>query len=207
MNKKQRTEACREILYKYNIDDIVIDEYDKDFMITIFEYHSEWDLKKGAGVLSISIMKNTFNRCFKINRIDGTSTDISFTHCINKPSQISYVKKACRTAIRNEIVLYRNKNVVFGVSKCPFTNEVLEKDNTHIDHYDLTFDQMFNFWIINKDIGKLYLKINDTKDNCVDTYFTDRYLVNDFITFHNSKCKLRAVSKKANLSILKSRLS
>lgn len=206
MNKKQRTEACREILYKYNIDDI-IDAYDKSFMINIFEGHSEWDIKKGVGILSISIMNNTFNRCFRINRIDGSSTDISFTHCINKPSKLSFVKKACRSAIRNEIVLYRNNNVFFGVSKCPFTNEVLEKENTHIDHYDLTFDQMFNFWIINKDIEKLYLKINKTIDNCVDTYFTDKYLVNDFIDFHNKSCKLRAVSKKANLSILKSRLT
>lgn len=36
MNKKQRTEACREILYKYNIDDI-IDAYDKSFMINILK--------------------------------------------------------------------------------------------------------------------------------------------------------------------------
>jgi hypothetical protein len=50
-------------------------------------------------------------------------------------------------------------------------------------------------------------KVNPSKDNCTATYFIDKQIVNDFIRFHNQNSKLRAVSIKANLSILKKRLT
>lgn len=203
MNKKQKTEKCREILYKYDVNCIVSNEDDIKFLLSIFENHSEWESKQGVGISSISIAKNQFNKCFQLNRIDGTFTDISFTHSITNRSKLAEIKKACRTAIRNHIVKFRDENVIFGISVCPITNEVLTKYNTHIDHYDLTFDLMFNLWVVQKDFDFLFSKINETKDNCVITCFTDASIIEDFINFHNNKSKLRAVSKNANLSILK----
>ena len=203
MNKKQKTEKCREILYKYNVGSSVTNDEDIQFLLSIFENHTEWDSKQGVGIKSISVIKNQFNKCFQLNRIDGTFTDISFTHSISNRSKVGEVKKACRTAIRKLIVQFRDENVVFGVSKCPFTNEVLTKDNTHIDHYDLTFDLMFNLWVVQHNFDFLYSKVNETKDNSVVTCFTDGSIIEDFRNFHNEKSKLRAVSKNANLSILK----
>jgi hypothetical protein len=203
MNKRQKTEKCRDILYKYSVDENVSNDEDIQFLLSIFENHSEWDSKKGVGISSISVIKNQFNKCFQLNRIDGTFTDISFTHSISNRSKVSEVKNACRTAIRKHIVKFRDENVVYGVSVCPITNEILTKENTHIDHYDLTFDSMFNLWVVQHDFDFLYSKVNKTKDNCVVTCFTDNSIIEDFINFHNHKSKLRAVSKKANLSILK----
>ena len=172
--------------------------------MSIFENHSDWELKKGVGISSISVVKNMFNKCFQLNRLDGTFTDISFTHSITNRSKSYEVKKACRNAIRNCIVKFRNENVIYGVSVCPISGEILSKENTHIDHYDLTFDLMFNLWIVQQDFDYLFSKINETKDNCVLTCFTDVNITNDFIAFHNQNSKLRAVSINANLSILKS---
>ncbi len=203
MNKKQKTEKCREILYKYAVNENISNEQEIHFLLSIFENHSEWENKKGVGISSISIAKNIFNKCFQLNRIDGTFTDISFTHSITNRSKVAEIKKACRTAIRGQIVLFRNKYVVFGKSKCPITDEILTKENTHIDHYDMTFDLMFNLWIVQQDFDFIFSSINQTKDNCVTTFFTDINIINDFINFHNEKSKLRAVSKNANLSILK----
>lgn len=81
--------------------------------------------------------------------------------------------------------------------------ELLTKLNTDIDHYDLTFELMFKLWITKHDVDELHSKINETKDNSVITCFTDRLIIDDFINFHNSNSKLRAVSKNSNLSILK----
>lgn len=203
MNKKQKTEKCREILYKYEVNSVITNDNEIQFLLSIFENHSEWDSKQGVGIKNISIIKNQFNKCFQLNRIDGTFTDISFTHSISNHSKVSEVKKACRTAIRKCIVNYRNENVVFGVSVCPITGEILNIENTHIDHYDLTFDLMFNLWVVQHDFDFLFSKVNETKDNSVVTCFTDNSIIEDFIKFHNEKSKLRAVSKNANLSILK----
>lgn len=203
MNKKQKTEKCREILYKYNVNEKVTLKEDHEFLMSIFENHSEWEQKQGYGIEFISIAKNKFNKCFQLNRVDGTTTDISFTHCIKERSKLDEVKKACRSAIRDEIAKFKIDNVQYGITICPFTNEVLTSENTHIDHYDMTFNQMFNLWAINYTIEHLYSMINETKDNDVETYFTDDEVKQHFVTFHNKHCKLRAVSKKANLSILK----
>lgn len=203
MNKKQKTERCRGILYSYNLNEEINRLNDYDFLISIFENHSEWDLKKGVGIKSISVVKNKFNKCFQINRVDGTFTDISFVHSISQTSDISKIKKACRGAVRGEVLKYRNENVFFGVTKCPINGEFLTKENTHIDHYDITFNDMFELWFKNQNLKNLVSKLNDTKDNCVDTFFTDDSIINDFIIFHNENCKLRAVSSIANLSILK----
>lgn len=204
MNKKQKTEKCREILYKYNLNSIITDEDELYFLLSVFSNHSEWDSKKGIGIESISIINTFFKtRCFQLNRIDGTFTDISFTHSITNRSKINDVKRACRNAIKECISKFRDDNVVFGISKCPITNEILTQDNTHIDHYDLTFDTMFNLWVVKYNFDVLFSKVNVTKDNCFETYFTDEAVINHFVSFHNEKSKLRAVSKRANLSILK----
>jgi hypothetical protein len=203
MNKKQKTEKCREILYKYNVNEKVALKADHEFLMEIFMNHSEWEKKLGYGIEFISIAKNKFNRCFQLNRVDGTTTDISFTHCIKERTKLDEVKMACRSAIRNEIEKYRNGNVVYGVTKCICTGEVLTKENTHIDHYDMTFIQMFNLWVSNYDVFYLWAMVNETNDNEVETYFVCDNVKKDFVDFHNKHCKLRAVSKKANLSILK----
>ena len=208
MNKTQKTSKCQEILRNYQANSIVANQDEISFLFSIFELHSDWDLKKGVGIKSISVIETRFNnKCFQINRTDGSYTDISFKESITNTSKKSTVKKACRTAIRDQVDIFRNRNVTYGVSRCPFTDEVLTEGNTHIDHYDLTFDEMFNLWIIEQNFDYLLSKVNKTNDNSLTTRFTDDVIIDGFILFHNSKCKLRAVSKNANLSILKLRSS
>ncbi len=205
MNKKQKTEKCREILnLKYKINQKITDEEDIIFLLSIFENHSEWDIKKGVGIDSISIALTKFNnRTYILNRIDGSFDDISFTHCISGRSKIIDIKNACRSAIIDIKNKYKRDNVIFGISICPISNEILTKENIHIDHYDLTFNEMFNLWVKKHDIELLFSKINKTIDNSVDTFFTDESIIEDFINFHNENSKLRAVHKTANLSTLR----
>lgn len=194
MNKKQVTEKCRDILYER----IPIDY---DFLLNdVFPYHPEWDTKRGNGVLLVRIGNTKYgNKCFFIERVDGTSTDISFTKCITNPSKCADIKKACRSAIRNEIVKFR-KSIRFGIDKCELTGEILQKDNTHIDHYDMTFDELFVMWIFDKRVEDLHKYINPMKDNEFETYFISEIIKNEFINFHNKNTHLRAVTIKANLS-------
>ncbi len=204
MNKKQKNEKCREILYKYDINAIVTNTDDIQFLLSIFENHSDWNNKNGNGVSSISVILSKYkNRCFQLNRIDGSSTDISIGESISNKSPLLNIKGACRTAIYPIIVEFRKENVSYGFSKCSISGDILTKENTHIDHYDLTFDEMFKQWLKGKNVEELFSKINESKDNSFETFYTDSSIIEDFKNFHNANSKLRAVSKFANLSTLK----
>lgn len=202
MTNKEKTEKCRYILYSYKgkvefIDDI-------EFLYSIFECHDSWDQKKGCGIDYFYVGKTEFrnNVCFYIMRTDGTSTDISFTKSIVNPSKKSRVIDACRTAIQPDIDKFR-ESVIFGKDKCPITGHVLIPSNTHIDHYDLTFKELFDIFIVDTSIDDLFTFVCETKDNEVKTYFTNQNLIDSFVNFHNDNTNLRAVTKEANLSILK----
>lgn len=206
MTKTDKINKCRAILHKYPINSRISDFNDIKFLQSIFEGHSEWDLKKGSGIDFISIKNTPYNnQCFYLHRTDNTETDISFMHSISNRSDKANIKTACRSAIRAIVTDFRDKNVIFHKSKCPITGEILTPLNTHIDHYDLTFNDLFNLWIKDKDIDSLKRNICETKDRDLETYFTDSEIIIDFRGFHNRNTHLRAVSKSANLSILNTR--
>lgn len=199
MTKKEKTEKCRYILYFYKDKVEFVD--DIEFLYSIFECHEQWEQKKGCGVDYFYIGKSEYgNTCFYIMRTDGTTTDISFTSAITKPTKKSKVIKACRTTIEPEIEKFRKENVVYGETKCALSGHILIPQNTHIDHYNLSFKNLFDKWIGAWDIDNLHDNyVCETKDNECKTYFTDQRIIDDFVKFHNENTYLRAVTKDANL--------
>lgn len=207
MTKTSLKRMCRELLAKYPAGSIIYDTQDINFLITLFSKHPEAEEKQGIGIRTILTIKNPqFNStCFAIQRVDGTIVDISYHTCIDgAPTPLAEVKKACRRAIQPIILDFR-QTVYFGHDTCEFTGEVLYPDNTHIDHYDLTFKDLFNEWMTDKSIPDLHSKINHEaiKTFSGETCFTDPTISADFISFHNDNTHLRAVSATANLSILR----
>ena len=197
MNKTEKIKLCKEILKSENTTEYY------DFLISIFENHSEWIQKKGCGIKNILVKQTKYNnKCFYLERLDGSLTDISYLHSINKNNKLDNIKKACRSAINPIILEFRNK-LDYTNLYCEFTKQKLTKENTHIDHYNLTFNELFRHWLKNKNIKQLILNINKTTDNNLDTFFTNQNIINNFIRYHNANTHLRAVSKEANLSLLK----
>jgi len=193
-SKKELTEYCRSMLYG-------ITPINYEFLTNeLFPMHPEWEQKKGCGVKDILIIDTKYgNKCFVIHRIDDTKTDISFTKCITNPSKIFQVKCALRSAVRPEIEAFREK-VKFGVDRCIFTGDILERHNTHIDHYDYEFNDLANAFIIQEGLDNLYKQIKPSKDNVFEIIFSSLLVIMMFRRFHNENTKLRAISKKANLS-------
>lgn len=203
MKNTEKINQCRQILYDYDLNQLITTPSDFEFLISVFEGHTEWEQKKGCGIENISVMVTPYKtRAFQIIRTDGTKTDISFMHSIKNRSKLVDIKMACRAAIRSEIVKFKTF-VNYGIDVCPFTGEVLTKVNTHIDHYDLTFNEIVDFWLLLNDINELHKQICATVDNEFITYFTNPIISEDFRIFHNRNTHLRAISKTANLSILK----
>lgn len=202
LNKTQKTKICKYIL---NNTDCVVEKKYSDFLVNnIFPTHPEWKKKVGVGIDHLEVRKSTHGtKCFYIVRTDGTFTDISYPASISPYNRKKDIMDACRNAISSTIYLFRSSATLPFV--CPVTGEVVtDRSNMHIDHYDLTFKELFDLWMKDKDVDELYRKtLKSNRDDCMDTFFDDEKVILDFIQFHNSHTHLRAVSKTANLSVLK----
>lgn len=202
LNKSQKTKICKYIL---NNTDCVVEKKYSDFLVNnIFPTHPEWKKKVGVGIDHLEVRNTSYgNKCFFIIRTDGTITDISYPAAISPYNKTKDIMAACRNAVSSTIELLRRSTKLPFV--CPVTGEVVtDRSNMHIDHYDLTFKELFDLWMKDKDVDELYRRtLKSNMDDCVDTFFDDDKVILDFIQFHNSHTHLRAVSKNANLSVLK----
>jgi hypothetical protein len=201
MTKKYQKDQCKAILNKYALNHTIIEE--RDFLVNVFKNHPNWQEKRGHGGKRIFIGQDNYkHRCFFIERIDNTVVDISYLTAIagNSKSDLERIKIACRTAILPEIIDFRNKNVIFGVTKCAISDEILTKENINIDHYDLKFSEMFELWIKRYNPKELVKNIMVQEQTSI---FINNEILNDFISFHNLNCKLRAVTKHVNQNILR----
>lgn len=196
MNKTQEKQKFKAILNKG-----FLTENDKAQLKELFKKHPSYARKKGTGIKDIVVEKTKFNNnTFVIVRNDFTKTDISYIVCIDgQKTKKAKVKKACRNAVR-PIIKNAQDKVMYGIDRCQFTGEVLTKENTHIDHYNLNFNELFKAWIKDKNVDYLFSQLNDTSvDMEMHVYFTNAKTRQDFIAFHNKNTHLRAISKTANL--------
>ena len=203
-SKAKLEQKCREILHGTPLFEFVNEEWSKFLIEEVFPNHPDWEAKVGIGIDHLEVRPDKFRgRCFYIIRRNGSFTDISFKAAIYPPNKKADVKSACRSAIQPMIA--RIRSAIRVPFKCPITGEdVIDKRDAHIDHYDLTFNEVFNEWIKGKDIDALYERTRrSNKDNDTFTYFDDEDICKDFLEFHNQHTHLRVVSKTANLSALK----
>ena len=193
---------CRKILH--NTYKVVSDESAAFLLEQVFPNHPDWGKKVGIGIDHIEVRPDGYcGQCFFIVRRDGSFTDISFKAAISPPKKITDVKRACRTAIWPIIAKMRESIELPFI--CPITGEVVrDRNDVHIDHYDLTFQEVFDEWVKGKDIERLHeMTLKSNKDDDTKTYFDNDEICKDFIEFHNRHTHLRAVSRKANLSTLR----
>lgn len=204
MNKTQKLNCCRKILYSYELNQALNDK-DYSFMIYILSCHPNWLQKSYNGVKSIKVIKDSFNgRCFAIVDNNDQIFDISFMKAINKPNKINEIIDTCRSIIYPAVKDYKLKNFSHYKTNCAICKRMLFLKDTHVDHYDLTFQDLFNKWIKDKNIDYLYSQI-PFKHNEIQFYrsFDNEQLNKDFYQFHNKNTHLRLVCKKCNLSYIK----
>ena len=160
-----------------------------DVLYNYFKNHPKWEEKISNGFNGFIIKKNEWNYSFHIVGDNNKFTPISINFNI-KESPNDRIKKALRTEIQHIVDGVRN-TVVFGESKCLLTGEVLTKENTHIDHYDLDFRFLVDEFI------KKYNNIEVIKKG-VKFYLVDENIKKEWIEFHNNNTNLRPVTATAN---------
>lgn len=193
MTKKDKLQQCKDILTNSEINKPLFGS-ELEFMIDVFsEHHDIIDTDKEIltfGIIECPIYKN---KEFAIRFADGTiRKKISYPKAIKgNPSIESKIKRACRISIGNDILKFKNKNISNGFGICEYTSQKLPSTHLHTDHYNLTFNQLVNFFIYTEGIKNIEKCMNGSNFNSLFTL--------QFIDFHNKNTNLRLISSELNM--------
>lgn len=203
--KKNATEEARNRINQYEAGERLRLE-DEQFFVSLFTLHSEYSEKKGAGIDYIAVERDFHsNRCLYIHRVDGTSIDCSWVHCIQPASQKTVVSMAFRRAVKEIIMAYKSASLD-KVDVCPILGTKLTYENSHVSYLSPSFDDLLIGFLQQRHIDIESVALTNPKP--VDTdqrgQVTDQELLNDWCSFHQRNANLQLLSAEANLRRLKS---
>lgn len=204
-SKTQAQKYVKELLTKYTNNDILSQE-DFEFMIAYFKhFHYEWIRKSGAGVEYIFIKKSVWdNNEFWIQRVDGSTTDISYIlKRIEKPDYKYMLELALSQAVSNDILAFKNE-LFKGQEQITLeeTNEEVTENDVELTYIDNSFRTITTEFMASKELkatAELFVA-NDDLSSLPELIDAD--LVAAFVAYHNEVAKLKAVSVKANRALL-----
>ena len=193
--KKQATEYIRGLVNAEEINT----PFKSDFFCDLIKLHQESEKKIGCGVDSFKIVfhKKWKNRGVILIRKDGSETDFSWTACLTPRNDKSNALAAARNEIVDQINSFRTLQFK-KINTCPVTGEDLHK-NCHVDHHPISFHTLFNDWMSSKGINYHDIKVNKTKDGCIETFMVDALQRESWQLYHLTNAQLRLISKRANL--------
>ena len=210
----------RRILNSHKIGECTTEE--ETAFITVFFrlYHPDW-YNKTQGLMQVVTYKikaetkhRSDGRCFWLILENGAEEDIGFRILNAHPAdKEQYMRKniaaACRTAVKQPSINPFRDNILKKFKEgLPVYSDlsgkpILDKGDFHIDHYDLTFEDLVEKWIEIKGMKYLYQRINMNDHMSTITKFVDENLVEEFVQYHDQHTHLRVVTKEENLSLLK----
>jgi hypothetical protein len=176
------------------------------FLLSLFRRHRDAEQKFGPGVAAIRVVLAMpyKTRCFEIERVDGTRTDISYLECLKPSTVFEWFPAACRTAVVDQIQAF--KDSAFGAShwvNCAVTGDPVSRDNCHVDHEPpWTFEAIVDSFLDNSVIDLAQLEFMDG-DGETQSRFADQSLADSFARYHAERAQLRVVTRWANLSLLR----
>lgn len=201
--KKLVGDRAREILNRATIGQPIAGDAES-FLRDLVTLHPEAEDKIGCGIDRFEVRQNEWKgRTFWLVRLDGTETDFSFLKCLTPPTAEQDFAHACRCCVVDQILAF--KNAIFDRSpsiECPVTGEALTRQTAHIDHAPPnTFRELVARFAAQ--IPDIRAAVKPTADGDLRTTFADPSVAARFSEFHRANATLRAVSRRANLSVLR----
>jgi hypothetical protein len=176
---------------------------DDEFLRDLLALHPDAATKVGVGVERFEVRRNFGNTDgFWIVRTDGSETDFSFPKCLYGSSKEAQVRSAMRCTIIDQIQHARDR--AFGSSltiTCEVTREQITRETCHMDHNDPPFIEIADAFAAEH--GGYEAIETVAADGEIGRRFVEDALAEEWSRFHAERAKLRPVSKKANLSILR----
>ena len=197
---KDTKNYIRQIINQYGTDTVISKKH-FDFMLNVLKKHPSAIEKIGCGVKNMWFENTIYgNKCFWLERVDGTKTDFSFLQCFTNLNPKADFLKACRKAIEPFIIDFRDG--VFGNEEtvfCPILNISITKHESHVDHYGISFIKIVRMFVELENVD--FKKIKFIHE--IGVTFNDLNLKNKWIDFHNSHAQLRVISAIANQKLPK----
>lgn len=179
---------------------------DARFLLGLFERHPSAAEKIGVGIAEVRVVTvppwNT--RGFQVERVDGTTTDVSYLECLRPTGPEHWFRAACRTAVRDQIESVRAEAFrTDAVIACPITGALITAQLAHVDHAPpWPFERIVAAFLETSGIDPAAVAFVDG-DNQFESRFADPALAERFALFHAARAGLRVVSAAANLSDLR----
>ena len=203
--KRDLTKRCQTILHAYTPPETLSDEHFR-FVRDLLNMHHSAPVKVGVGVESIFVRDSGYgNTCFAVRRVDGSTTDFSFSNCLKVKPPSHNLCKACRTAILPQI--REAKDNAFrsaGTIACPISGDPITRKNCHVDHAKpYTFEAIYRNWLQETALDPVSVRLSGNEDDATNYQILDPAILAAWQTYHKHYAVLRVVSKAANLSTLR----
>lgn len=205
-SKTAAKEAMRDLMRRYRFGDR-LDEEDKLFCLALFEHHSEHSQKVGRGIEHIEVRPDDQgNKYLHLLRVDGTDEDISWCHCISPKKEATVIYEALRSTVKDQIQEFKDKQVKKG-AVCPFRRMPLTLANSHVDHFNPTFEALVAEFFRRHDHALSYSDLAEQEGNDFRGILKDQALLEAWRSFHLENANLRLISAAANLSEARKQLT
>lgn len=172
----------------------------------VLNMHHRYQEKVGYGTYNIGIRPCTVNRRnnqFYILRDDGTDTDFSYYKCLQSISKESTLKRALRHVVKYQLINYKTKyykdNAKNNYVICPVTKLKVKRNESHLDHYPLQFEELVSDWMVSNELTMKDIKIKPDGDNSVSWLLEDESYIESFYKYHQEHATYRVVLNKVNL--------
>jgi hypothetical protein len=206
-NQKEAIAFFKPMLYRQKVGEKV-NENDAFYLNELLKRHDEYKQKIGVGIDHFTTMIAPHGTtCFKIIRLDGSSTDFSYLHCIRggSPKRKTEIYKAFRSVVRFDLLNARHK--YFAKNKdqdekvlCPITKERIGISEGQMDHQaPLTFQVIVETFLKIKKLNYDDVPISTGRDNQTSPEITAPRLAEDFRQYHNEIAEIAFVKTKINL--------
>jgi hypothetical protein len=183
-----------------------LDKPDAAFMADLLQRHPASARKIGCGITGFSVSTEPVfkTRCFRVHRLDGSSTDFSFRECVTPTTRRTKVMHAFRTAITGDIIAFRDRAFAFGPVTCPHTGRLLTPNECHVDHKPPTFATLVAGFMKSSgmDFETIPLIDSDSRDNMYVEQLADTATAVAFLAYHRKWAVLEIIAAEANTTTL-----
>ena len=196
-SKAEAAKKCRQ-LQDLHFRKGNIEGEDRLFLEELFKRHPRKESKLGGGITAIwcDLAPEIPSKCFYVRRVDGTTIDIAWTRCLNKPDRRADVLRIMRRAVMEQIVAFKTKTFSnLETTPSAISSLPLKWNEVHVDHHNPSFLVLAEKWRNGQPWDNFQLDLTENLGK-----FANELDRKSWCDYHEKNANLRIISIKENLS-------
>lgn len=178
------------------------------FMVDLFTYHPQADIKIGDGIETIRVRqarRNPGNREFVLTQVGSPDVvDISWTECLHSTPPLAEFRNACRLAVKPWTQSFCDQEFARkaegGRLRCEVTGELFTRREAHVDHGGKwPFRAIVAEFVRREQVDVEAVEFDGFEHGATHITLRDKALAAKFIALHNTLASLRVLSRAGNL--------